>query len=251
MKVACCEQGSREWIEARLGIPTASNFDRILTAKTLKPSSQAQAYAEALAAEWVIGEPAEDIASGFIERGLDLEDDARRAYSFERGVTVERVGLCLLDDGSAGCSPDGLVGTGGGLELKCPSAKQHVGYLLDPQRLADDYRLQVHGSLYVTGRAWWDVMSYSPVMPPVIVRVSPDEEVSSRLAEALASFAAVLAAKKERLRVLGCIPSKERKRAAAKEVEARAASFDADMWGGAEPVRDSADPVDFDGPFPF
>ncbi|HSH45084.1 MAG TPA: hypothetical protein VK966_04470 [Longimicrobiales bacterium] len=30
------EQGSGEWEAARLGIPTASQYDRILTAKTLK-----------------------------------------------------------------------------------------------------------------------------------------------------------------------------------------------------------------------
>ena len=59
MLVLNCEQGSREWIEARLGIPTASQFSRIVT-----PTGQAikarDGYLAELLCEWVMGEQMTD-----------------------------------------------------------------------------------------------------------------------------------------------------------------------------------------------
>ena len=112
---------------------------------------------------------------------------------------MQRVGFILTDDGRVGCSPDGLVGEDGGLELKCPSPAKHVSYLLDEQELVDEYTHQVQGCLYVTGRAWWDLMSYYPGMEPVIVRVEPNAEYQKALGNALATFLADLDAAKAKL----------------------------------------------------
>ena len=192
------KQGTDEWKRARLGIPTASQFHRIITPKTLKASSQAHGYMCELLAEWMLGEPLDDGAeTPWMVRGTALEDEAVRWYELQRDATTTEVGLCLLDDRSAGCSPDRLVGDDGGLEIKCPSAKIHVSYLLgDP---AEDHRAQVQGALWITGRQWWDVLSYNPVMPQVLITAERDEEFIGALAEAVAAFDVRLAEAKQEL----------------------------------------------------
>lgn len=171
MKIINCDQGSFEWWEARRGVPTASCFDRIITPKTEKLATGRSSYIAEL-----IGEMAghqDDFTTRAIQQGIDLEPEARKLYEFDTGVDVKQVGFCLSDCGRYGCSPDGLVGDDGGIELKCPKAKTHVQYLLDGV-LPTEYRAQVHGCLLVTGRKWWDFMSYCHNLPPFRIRVEPD-----------------------------------------------------------------------------
>lgn len=182
------EQGSPEWLDARLGIPTCSKYDSIITPKTMKPSS-GTAYRNQLLSEWFVGHPIDWTGqSQWMERGKELEPQARAFYEFKRDVEAQQVGLILRDDRLTGGSPDSLVGDDGGLEIKCPSMHVHVGYLLDPQKLVDEYRCPVQGYLYITGRKWWDLMSYNPSMPEVIVRVLPDPPFQKALHECLDAF---------------------------------------------------------------
>lgn len=196
MKIHNVEQGSPEWLTLRLGIPTGSQFDRLLTPKTRKPAAARFKYRAELLTEWLLGYPVESGSSPWMERGTGLEAEARRWYEFEKGVTVQRVGFVTRDDGQAGCSPDGLVGDDGVLEIKCPSAVQHVLYMLSEE---PDYIGQCQGALYLTGRRWVDFLSYNPVLPPVLVRVQRDEEYITALAEVLDSFVAGLALDKAAL----------------------------------------------------
>ena len=174
MIVIDCQQGSPEWHQARLGIPTASQFHRLITPKTRKPSEQAHGYMLELIAERLIGEPLSSFSTGLMDRGNEVEDRAIAYYQFQRDCAVTRVGFLLHDDGLAGCSPDGLIGKDGGLEIKCPGPKKHVENLLG---LDLDDVMQAQGGLWVTGRKWWDVMSYHPDMPPVIRRIERDEKL--------------------------------------------------------------------------
>lgn len=198
------KQGSPEWHWARLGVPTASGFAKIITPKTRKPSASADSYANELLAAWMTGIPADAAVSGFMQRGTSLESKARSSYEFLRDVTVQTVGFCLLDDHSAGCSPDGLVGEDGLLEIKCPGATKHVENLLD---MTEDHFTQVQGQLFVTGRKWCDLMSYHPEMPPALVRFERDETYLAALAPALAAFTEKLEAKRRRLIEAGCKPA--------------------------------------------
>jgi hypothetical protein len=197
-------QGTHEWVQARLGIPTASNFHRIITSKTLKVSEQSHGYLCELLAERMMRCQVSDAATQFMERGSALENQAVALYELKRDVDTTPVGLCLSDDGRVGCSPDRLVGEVGGLELKCPSAGVHVGYLLDgDEGVAAKYRAQVQGALWITERSWWDVCSYHPMMPEALVRVERDEELISALAEAVGHFLERLEAAEARLRDAG------------------------------------------------
>lgn len=172
MLIIDCVQGTNSWFQARLGIPTASEFGKIITPSKLEPSKQADTYINKLVAEWLRGKPDESFQSDWMKRGIEVEEEARDFYAFHTDAEVKQVGFCLVDTKMYGCSPDGLVESAfgpGGLEVKCPSPGVHVGYLL-ANKVPTEYRLQILGSILTTGRDWWDFISYHPDMKPVIVR---------------------------------------------------------------------------------
>lgn len=175
MIIVDCVQGTPEWDECRLGIPTASEFDKILTTKG-EPSKQAQKYLYRLAGERVSRMKEDFYKNAIMERGNVVEEEARHFYDVLNDVTVERVGFCYGNESKTfGCSPDGLVGKDGLVEIKCPIQSTHVGYLLDGG-LPMDYFQQVQGELFVTGRKWLDFISYYPAIKPLVVRVVRDEK---------------------------------------------------------------------------
>lgn len=196
-----CQQGGPEWWALRCGVPTASEFSRIITPRTGKLSAQALGYACELIEQRVMGVPplgVEGYTSHYMQAGIDMEPEARAWYAFDREVSVREVGFVLTDDGRFGCSPDGLIGEDGGLELKCPAIRTHARWYLEGG-LPDEHRCQVHGALVVTGRDWWDFVSYARNMPALVVRVEPDE-FTERMREALDEFHEMYADAWERLR---------------------------------------------------
>lgn len=186
MRIIDIDQRSPEWFEARRGIPTASSFDKIVTS-TGKLSTQRKGYLYTLAAERISGMSEDHFKSWQMEEGTRREDESRLVYAMLREVEVEQVGFCLSDEGRYGCSPDGLVGEDGGLELKNPTGKVAIEYLL-AGKLPTKYLQQVQGSLLVTGREWWDFASYCPGLPTLILRVERDEGFITLLENALWEF---------------------------------------------------------------
>ena len=174
MRIIECEQGGPEWLLARLGVPSASSYSKLITT-TGRASAQADAYINQLVAEKLTGEPTFFQVTDPMQRGMDLEPLARTAYEMETGNLVIQVGFLMHDTLDAGASPDGLIGENGGLEIKCPSGHTHVEYLRDDV-LPTKYFQQVQGCLWISGRDWWDFMSYHPRMEPLIVRVFRDEQ---------------------------------------------------------------------------
>ena len=183
MRIIDCEQGSQEWLSARLGVPSASQFSKIVTGKGGK-STQVEAYINQLVAEELTGETTFVYVNEHMKRGTELEPDARELYEALTGNTVQEVGFCLHDTVNAGCSPDGLVGEDGegGLEVKCPAPATHVEWV-KAGVVPSKHLQQIMGCLWITGRAWWDFMSYHQTMKPLIVRVERDEEYIEALAE--------------------------------------------------------------------
>jgi len=195
------EQGSEEWFLLRKGKPTASNFHKIITAVRGDLSKSAEDYAcELIGDEFseIPPEGIENATSRAIRWGQHAEEQARAWYELQTGLAVRRTGLLVSKDGRFGASPDGLVGETGGLELKCPQAKQHVIYCNAPHKLLNDYRQQVHGSLFVSKRLWWDLVSYSPGLPGLRIRVEPDD-YTKMLATALEGFWTMYRATRERV----------------------------------------------------
>jgi hypothetical protein len=187
-----CVQGSEKWHELRLGIPTASEFHRIVTPKTRRLSSQCEPYMHRLIAEQIYGAPVTDDISNlpWVGYGKSLELEAVRSYEFEREVETQQVGFITTDDRLIGASPDRLVGDEGLLETKCPSPPVHVGYMLT-QAVSDDYLTQLHGQLWVCERQWVDIQSYCPRFPSVIIRVNRSE-ITEEIGKAVQSFVEVM-----------------------------------------------------------
>lgn len=189
------EQGTLDWMLLRLGLPTASQFDRLITPKTRKPSTAAANYRADLLAEWLMGHPIEWGSNGWMDRGTWMEKEAFQYYELNQNVDVVKVGFITSDDGSFGGSPDGLVGDDGGVELKVPNATMHTRYLLG---LEPDYFGQCQGYMYLTGRKWWDLLSYNPSLPPVIYRLQRDESYIAALEPVLREFCKTVEADKHK-----------------------------------------------------
>lgn len=187
MKTFMFAQYSPEWVAVRSGIPTASQFGRIMTPAKRSYSAQARQYALELLDQKHRGYSRDSHCSPEMQYGLDMEPEARAWYAAVHDTrNVQQVGFCLSDCGRFGCSPDALVDDDGGLEIKCPQPVRHLEYLADGV-VPREYLPQIHGSLLVTGRAWWDFLSYCPGYPSLVLRVVPDD-FTERLAELLEVF---------------------------------------------------------------
>ena len=186
MRIIDCIQGSEEWLKARCGIPTSSNFDKIVTTKG-EPSKQREKYLYRLAVERITKRSEETYQSEAMLKGKELEEEARKLYEMVNKVKVKQVGFCLEEKPGYGCSPDGIIGKTGMLEVKCPLGSTHVSYLLTGG-LVMDYWQQLQGQLLVTGNLWVDVMSYFPGMKPLIVRVKRDKKFIEVLDNELIKF---------------------------------------------------------------
>lgn len=180
-----CEQGSPEWFEARCGVPTASNFKKLVSS-TGKPSTQQKVYMMELLAEMLTTSKTTIEQTEWMTRGIELEQEAAELYAFTKDVELKEAGLLLDDSRSFGCSPDRLLDDGG-LEIKCPKPSTHVGYLL-ANKVPADYYPQVQGCMLVTGYKWWDFMSYCPGMKPLIIRCERDENYLEVLSDELMKF---------------------------------------------------------------
>ena len=262
-----CQQGSEEWLQLRLGIPTASEFSNIIQPEfgrnyhcpacgaddnkarkfcaackapvqiieAAKPSASAPKYMARCLAEWMAGVPLDVFEDqppirGWRERGKLLEPEAIRYYEMERDCETHAVGFITSDDGMIGASPDRLVGDVGLLEQKCPALETHVGYMLDPGSLVAEYRLQVQGQLWVCQREWCDMQSYYPGFPSVIVRVQRDDKVIEALEKHVPAFVQTMLACRDKLTAMYGELRRERLRP--DPVEASRAAFDDYMESG-------------------
>ena len=186
MKIIEGEQRTTRWYEARKARPTASAFDKIITTKG-EPSKSAKKYMYQLAGEFVSGVTLESFQSEAMTRGIELEAEAREFYELTHSVEVRQVAFCLTDNNLSGCSPDGLVGEDGMIEIKCPLVQTHVEYMLN-NKLPTAYFQQVQGQLWVTDRKWCDFISYYPGLKPLIVRVVRDEVFITLLENEIEKF---------------------------------------------------------------
>jgi len=213
MKILKCEQGSAEWFKHRVGVVTASEFKNLVSTKwEIRTGEMPKSYLARKLAEWWLKGPLPGGGETYaMETGILLEERARPWYELERGVKVDRVGFILSDCGRWGCSPDGLIGEEGGLEIKCPQPATQISYLLlqrNGPTIPPDYEPQVFFSLWLTGRAWWDFLSYCPGLPPVLVRVeaAQHKEKFAVIEKALAKFDVEFESAKKYLQATGWTP---------------------------------------------
>ena len=204
MIIVDVEQGSPEWHSIRAPVPTASGFSRFITAGGKASKSAIDYMGEIIDA--VVrplnerDQEEQDAVFGgnrHTNRGHVYEPKGRNWYRFVTGSNVQEVGFILNDERSAGCSPDSLVDDDGGLEIKSPEGKKHASWMIEGV-LPEEHKAQVHGCLVVTGRKWWDFVSYCPGYKPFKIRTYRDEYTKAVERE-LASFLERLEAAKKQL----------------------------------------------------
>lgn len=186
LEIIDCEQNSPEWRLARMGIPTASSFDDILTpAKSKGEQKTRRTYMLKLAGEILTGEPMEHVVTAAMERGHAMEGEARDLYAFRCGGAMSKVGL--LRRGRVGCSPDSLIGDDGGIEIKTKAPHLLID-LFQKDEFPEEHKAQVQGALWITGRAWWDLAIYWPGLPLFVKRATRDEVFIQNLANEVERF---------------------------------------------------------------
>jgi len=186
------EQGTPEWFAIRSGLPTASEFSKLITS-TGAPSKQMETYAYTKACEKFAGEPVDSFqGNAWTQAGNEDESAAREHYEFTTGYEVSEVGF--VTDGeivngapegvTCGCSPDALANDDGMLELKRLKGslliEAHL-YFKRHGKIKPSYVPQVQGQMMICKRQWVDVMFYNPNLPSLVIRVTPDEKVVAGL----------------------------------------------------------------------
>lgn len=181
-------QNSPEWEKSRLGIPTASEFCKIVTPAKGELSKQHTSYLYLLIAERLKGESLISIDNlEWIQRGNELEPDALRMYSMlNDDIEVKAGGFWTDDKKRYGASPDFIVGEKGLGEIKCPAPQTHIKYMVEG--ITKEYKCQIQGQLFVTEKEYCDFFSFEPTMPPVTIRIERDEEFITKLENALNEF---------------------------------------------------------------
>jgi hypothetical protein len=173
------EQGSDEWLDVRRGKFTASIASKLLT-QTGKLSTQWHGEVGRIIAEHMgIQEPEPYMSTVWMERGTDLEAEARLWFTVETHLDVEEVGFIEGNSGMMGASPDGLIKLPLGeqripLELKVPKPSTHIGWLLKGG-LPAEHKQQVHFTMVLMDAPYAYFQSYSPDLEPLIVKVERDD----------------------------------------------------------------------------
>ena len=186
-------QRDQEWFAARASRFTASRFADLMATTKSGPSTSRKNLIVQIAIERITGTTEDSYTNAAMQRGIDLEPEARMVYELTTGNIVEEVDFIQHSTLSfVGVSPDGLIGDDGMIEIKCPSAmSKHLDALRNGAH-AVEYKWQVQGQLWVAEREWNDAVSYDPRFPEgkrlAIKRVWRDEKMIEQLeAECIAA----------------------------------------------------------------
>lgn len=158
-------QRSEEWYAIRSGKFTASDFEALMPSSRQSVfdfNKTQMAIIYRVAAERMTGLSVSDgYVSKAMQHGIETEEEARVSFMLETGLDVQEVGFVEYNEW-VGCSPDGLIGTTRGIEIKCPNSDTHLRYVMNPLDMIADYRYQCVGGMLCTVREIWDLYSYDP-----------------------------------------------------------------------------------------
>jgi len=173
------KQGTEEWHQIRLGKVTASRVADVMSKVKSGESAGRKNYKMDLVVEKLTNSPTSSFSSPAMQWGTETEPLARMAYEAKFGLFVDQVAFCNHPTiKNFGCSPDGLVGSEGNLEIKCPNTSTHIDYLLAGVA-PSKYVPQMQTQMACTGRLWTDFVSYDPRLPSelqlFVVRLDRDE----------------------------------------------------------------------------
>lgn len=185
--MSATEQRTDDWRQQRAGKLTASRFVDVLGTKAARAK-----YMREIVFERLSGIAKHEVSSKSLAWGQDVEPFQREAFELETGLVVRQSGFMLHPAYPfIGASPDGLIDTDGGLEMKSPHDEAvHVQTLLEG--MPAEHMAQVQGSMAVTGRRWWYFTSYDPRQAErfrlYVQRVERDDVFIARLMGELLTF---------------------------------------------------------------
>lgn len=185
-------QGSAEWHAIRLGKVTASRVSDVIARTKSGPSASRANYAAQLIAERLTGTVGESYSNAAMQWGTEMEPEARTAYEFIHNAAVTEIGFVAHPSiDMAGASPDGMVGDGGLVEIKCPNTATHIETLIG-KTVPGKYVTQMQWQMACTGRQFCDFVSYDPRLPEsmrlFVQRVARDDATIRGLEEEVTGF---------------------------------------------------------------
>lgn len=187
LEIIDCEQGTPEWLAARAGVVTASEFSAVMAkGRGGSPSETRRKLIYVKAAEIITGQPVQTFqGNAHTQRGHEMEPEVRDLYVATSPEECRQVGF--MRRGRIGCSPDTLVGDDGLLEIKTKLPHLQIE-AVEAGVLPSEHTAQVQGQLLVSGRQWCDFRSYWPGLPQLKLRVYRDAEYLANLSAELARF---------------------------------------------------------------
>ena len=186
------EQGTDRWAEARCGRITASRAADVIALTKKGEAAARRDYRTELIIERLTGVPVPQYVSKEMQWGLFQEPFARAAYEIYHGIEVDQAGFVIHPHISYfGCSPDGLVGDDGMIQIKCPNTTTHLAWLM-AGTIPVEHLPQMLAELAVTGRKWIDFVSFDPRLPEHLQlfgrRYSRDEKMIATLESEVVHF---------------------------------------------------------------
>lgn len=193
-EMSMIEQRTPEWHAMRLGKVTASKVADVMARTKTGYSASRENYMAQLICERMTGTPTEFFTNAAMQRGTEVEPQARARYAFATGGEVEEVGFISHPSiEMAGASPDGLVGTDGLVEIKCPNSATHIATLRGG-KIDRKYILQMQFQMACTGRLWCDFASFDDRLPDEMAlhvqRVERDDELLAEMESEIVKFLA-------------------------------------------------------------
>ena len=198
MKIYNFEQRTEDWYNIRKGKMTASNADTIIA-----NGKGLETYIYNLMAEYYSSAEKENYINADMQRGIDLEPEARLEFEFYTDLDVQEVGFIEYNE-FIGVSPDGLVGDDGLIEIKCPNDSIYFKLLLS-NNIKPEYIAQMQMQMYVTERQYCYFVSYNPNFEKslYIKKINRDEEMIEKLKKGLERGTQLIKEIKENFRKVG------------------------------------------------
>lgn len=198
MKIYNFEQRTEDWYNIRKGKMTASNAETIIA-----NGKGLETYIYNLMAEYYSSAEKENYINADMQRGIDLEPEAKIEFQFYTGLDIKEVGCVELNEYIL-ASPDGLIGDDGLIEIKCPNDSIYFKLLLS-NNIKPEYIAQMQMQMYVTDRQYCYFVSYNPNFEKslYIKKINRDEEMIDKLKKGLERGTQLIKEIKENFRKVG------------------------------------------------
>ena len=198
MKIHNFEQRTDEWYAIRRGKMSASNAETIIA-----NGKGLETYIYNLMAEYYSSAEKENYINADMQRGIDLEPEAKIEFQFYTGLDIKEVGCVELNEYIL-ASPDGLIGDDGLIEIKCPNDSIYFKLLLS-NNIKPEYIAQMQMQMYVTDRQYCYFVSYNPNFEKslYIKKINRDEEMIEKLKKGLERGTQLIKEIKENFRKVG------------------------------------------------